>query len=55
MMERIQALEGKMRAADALVSSVRLGPASDAMVVDATGTNETEPLVTDGRTWRRRS
>ena len=48
MMERIQALEGKMRAADALVSSVRLGPASDATVVDATGTNGSQPMVTDG-------
>ena len=47
MMERIEDLQRRMRDADALVSSVRLGGADEAAVVDATSDGR-EPTVTDG-------
>ncbi len=47
MMERIEDLQRRMRDADALVSSVRLGGADEAAVVDATS-NGREATVTDG-------
>jgi hypothetical protein len=47
-MARIEALEGRMRSADALVSSVRLADASATKVVDATNRNGSAPVVTDG-------
>ena len=47
MTEGIERLEGRMRSADALVSSVRLADAGEAVVVDASA-NGDGPLVTDG-------
>ena len=47
MMERIEDLQRRMRDADALVSSVRLGGADEAAVVDATSDGR-EATVTDG-------
>ena len=47
MMQGIEQLEARMRAADALVSSVRLADAGDAVVVDA-GASGDGPVVTDG-------
>jgi len=47
LMERIEDLQRRMRDADALVSSVRLGGADEAAVVDAPSDGR-EATVTDG-------
>ncbi len=48
MMERITALEDRMRAANALVSSARLADVSETVVATASHTDGSEPTLTDG-------
>ena len=48
LVERITALEERMRASNALVSNVRLTDGTHAAVVTAAGPTDPTPIVTDG-------